>query len=145
MKRVAAIGARREHPRLGHTALARTMLGFAVLGCVTFGLLAGCGDSDPDDSGSGSPSSGEELYQQRCSNCHGSDLRGTPAGPSQLSIIYEPGHHPDEAYRSAVENGAKAHHWEFGDMPPINGLSSAEVDEIIAYIREVQKREGLEE
>jgi hypothetical protein len=37
-----------------------------------------------------------------------------------------------------------AHHWNFGDMPPVEGLSSAQVDAIIGYVREVQQREGFE-
>ena len=30
-------------------------------------------------------------------------------------------------------------------MPPVEGLSADEVDAIIAYVREVQEREGFEE
>jgi mono/diheme cytochrome c family protein len=87
---------------------------------------------------------GEALYQTSCASCHGTDLRGTSKGPSHLSVIYEPGHHGDDAFRSAIANGSPQHHWPFGDMPPVEGLSSTEVDAIIAYVRDVQQREGLE-
>lgn len=112
-------------------------------------LLAACGSNDGNDSstsggGSSQIAEGEELYQANCASCHGSDLRGTNKGPSHLSVIYEPNHHGDEAFRSAIENGAVQHHWPFGDMPRVPGLSESDVDAIIAYVRDVQEREGFE-
>ena len=63
---------------------------------------------------------------------------GTVRGPSLLSQVYELGHHPDEAFRSAVANGSPQHHWQFGDMPDIGGLDAAEVDAIVSYVRRLQ-------
>lgn len=122
---------------------------FATTIASTSLLLAACSSDDGAESGSpGSASEqvvqGEELYQTNCASCHGSDLQGTNKGPSPLSIVYEPSHHGDDAFRSAVANGAVQHHWPFGDMPPVPGLSNTEVDAIIAYVRDVQEREGLE-
>jgi mono/diheme cytochrome c family protein len=119
----------------------------SVLAFAAVAAISGCGGQD--DAGgelaeSGGGAGGEELYQANCASCHGSDLRGTPKGPSHLSIVYEPGHHGDDAFRSAIANGSPQHHWTFGDMPPVEGLSSSEVDAIIAYVRDVQQREGLE-
>ena len=87
---------------------------------------------------------GAALYEQHCGSCHGVDLKGTARGPSQLSVVYAPDHHPDESYRSAIANGVRAHHWSFGDMPPVKGLSADQVDEIIAYIRAQQRKHGFE-
>ena len=87
---------------------------------------------------------GGELYAVHCAECHGSDLRGTDKGPSHLSIVYEPNHHADGAFVFAIQGGSRAHHWSFGDMPPIEGLSSADVDSIIAFVRETQRLEGFE-
>ncbi len=87
---------------------------------------------------------GDILYQASCASCHGSDLRGTDFGPSQLSVVYQPGHHPDESYASAALNGVRSHHWDFGDMQPIAGLSGADMDRIVAFIRETQRTEGFE-
>jgi mono/diheme cytochrome c family protein len=87
---------------------------------------------------------GRELYLNQCASCHGADLRGTDRGPSHLSIVYEPGHHSDESFRAAIRDGAPQHHWRFGDMPPVEGLDDAEIDAVIAYVREVQEREGFE-
>ncbi|MEP1124670.1 MAG: cytochrome c [Ilumatobacter sp.] len=88
--------------------------------------------------------SGAELYQSNCASCHGDDLRGTDKGPSHLSIVYEPNHHGDDAFRSAIANGAQQHHWSFGDMAAIPGLDDSEVDDIIAYIRSEQTLQGFE-
>jgi mono/diheme cytochrome c family protein len=109
-------------------------------------VAAGCGDDDGGTSGGAASGRGAELYQQRCATCHGSDLRGTDGGPSLLSIVYEPGHHPDASFRTAITSGSPQHHWGFGDMPPMGqGLSDAEIDAIIAYVRSVQQSEGFEE
>jgi len=109
--------------------------------------VAGCGgdDDDANTASLGEPVAlGEQLYVNRCASCHGTDLRGTELGPSHLSIVYEPGHHPDDAFRAAVEQGVTAHHWEFGDMAPIAGLADDELDAIIAFVRSAQEREGFE-
>lgn len=87
---------------------------------------------------------GAELYQANCASCHGSDLRGTERGPSHLSIVYEPSHHSDDSFRSAIANGAGQHHWNFGNMPAITGLDDEEVDAVISFIRAAQEREGFE-
>ena len=103
--------------------------------------IAACGSGD---TGPTQDSAGADLYSANCASCHGSDLRGTDRGPSHLSIVYEPSHHGDEAFRSAVDVGSKQHHWDFGDMPPVDGLDADEVDEIIEYVRATQEEKGLE-
>jgi len=87
---------------------------------------------------------GAALYAASCSACHGADLRGTAVGPPQLSVIYNPVHHPDRTFAVAALEGVQAHHWNFGDMPPIPGLTSADVERIVAFIRETQRTEGFE-
>jgi mono/diheme cytochrome c family protein len=87
---------------------------------------------------------GEQLYAANCAQCHGDDLRGTDRGPSHLSEVYEPGHHADGAFLYAVQVGSRAHHWSFGDMPPIEGLSPENVEAIVAFVREQQRIHGFE-
>jgi mono/diheme cytochrome c family protein len=87
---------------------------------------------------------GETVYAENCAECHGEDLRGTDRGPSPLSEVYEPGHHPDASFAAAIAQGSPQHHWEFGDMPPVEGLDEAETAAVIAYVRSVQEAEGLE-
>lgn len=99
--------------------------------------------SNPSDADGGRVELGAKVYDASCASCHGSDLGGTDHGPSQLSIVYEPNHHGDDAFRSAIANGAPQHHWTFGPMPPVPGLSAAEVDAVIAYVRAQQQEQGL--
>lgn len=104
---------------------------------------AACGGSGSETASSGD-ADGEALYAANCASCHGADLTGTDLGPSHLSIVYEPSHHPDESFEAAIRNGAPQHHWDFGPMPPIEGLDDDEIDAIIEFIRSEQERRGLE-
>ena len=118
-----------------------------VLGLSIAGMLlsiVGCGDGSSEGSSDAGATSGEALYGEHCASCHGADLRGTSKGPSHLSLVYEPGHHPDESFRAAVRQGVRQHHWDFGDMPAIEGLSDVEVGRIIAFVRSAQETEGFE-
>ena len=126
----------------------RTTLLFVVIAAALAGMT-GCGDGTSDDASQPSSNGdlvgvGESLYLSTCASCHGTDLRGTELGPSHLSVVYEPSHHGDDAFRSAVANGSPQHHWGFGDMAPLEGLSASDVDAIIAFVRDTQAREGFE-
>ncbi len=119
----------------------------AVLAVVVLGLVLGaCGGDDDSESveTAADTGAGAALYAANCASCHGDDLRGTDQGPSHLSAVYAADHHPDDSFRRAIEGGATAHHWNFGDMAPVPGLDDAEIDAIIAFIRSVQDEEGLE-
>jgi len=113
-------------------------------------VLSACGASGSvDDAGTEVPDSelvaaGAGLYAEECAACHGADLRGTDNGPSHLSEVYEPGHHGDAAFVLAVRRGVQPHHWSFGSMPPIEDLTDDDVAAIVAFVRDVQGREGFE-
>ncbi len=42
-------------------------------------------------------------------------------------------------------NGAPQHHWNFGDMAPVEDLSDAQVEAVIAFVRAEQQRLGFEQ
>jgi mono/diheme cytochrome c family protein len=86
---------------------------------------------------------GRGLYAANCARCHGGDLKGTSLGPPLLDAIYRPAHHSDAAFRVAVKSGVRPHHWNFGPMPPIPGLTDEHVGEIIAFVREEQRAVGI--
>lgn len=119
----------------------RAMIGLAGV----FALFAtACGNDDGAGSGAGSGGpDGAAIYAEKCASCHGADLRGTSKGPSHLSSVYKPDHHPDEAFRSAILNGAPQHHWPFGPMPPIPGMDDDEITAVIQYIRDQQVEQGF--
>ncbi|MBT8192335.1 MAG: cytochrome c [Acidimicrobiia bacterium] len=87
---------------------------------------------------------GSEAYGVYCAACHGPDLMGTNQGPSFLSAVYEPGHHADIAFLLAAQRGVSSHHWRFGDMPAVEGVTSEDIEAIVAFVRETQRVEGFE-
>jgi mono/diheme cytochrome c family protein len=116
-----------------------TAVGLLLVGGCVVGSEVAIGPQDPE-----LVEAGAALYSANCAECHGSDLRGTEKGPSHLSIIYEPNHHADGAFLFAVQRGVRAHHWDFGDMPPIEGLKPEDIEAIIAFVREHQRVEGFD-
>ena len=86
---------------------------------------------------------GARLFAASCAVCHGENATGTEQGPPLLPKIYEPGHHPDRLFQRAVSHGGMSHHWPFGHMPPVPGLSRKDVSKIIAFVRELQRANGI--
>ena len=86
---------------------------------------------------------GEALFNQRCAVCHGPNATGSGQGPPLVHRIYEPGHHSDMSFLLAVRRGVRAHHWRFGNMAPVPGLSEADVKEIVRYVRALQRAKGI--
>ena len=121
-----------------------------VVLALTF-VLSACGGDDPVAAPPESvvplaaDADGASVYQARCASCHGEDLRGTDKGPSQLSIVYEPNHHGDESYRSAIRNGVAQHHWGFGNMPAVEDITDDQIERVITYIRTQQQEFGFEQ
>ena len=87
---------------------------------------------------------GKALFEQNCGVCHGPAGDGTTTGPPLVHIIYEPNHHADAAFILAARNGVRAHHWRFGDMPPLPAVTDSMVMEIVGYIRWLQRQVGIE-
>jgi len=87
---------------------------------------------------------GKTAFDKNCAACHGENGVGTDKGPPLVHKIYEPSHHGDYAFMAAARNGVKAHHWRFGDMPPVPGLTDRQVEWIVTYVREVQRANGIQ-
>jgi cytochrome c551 len=87
--------------------------------------VAGCSVGRPAED-----ASGEEIYTQLCSNCHGDDLSGG-VGPA-LGPDSNAASEPDEFLEFTILNGR-------GRMPSFDSsLNEAQLDRLVAYIREVQ-------
>lgn len=87
---------------------------------------------------------GEDLFSEYCSACHGQNAAGRhDVAPPLVHKIYEPGHHGDIAFQRAVFYGVRAHHWPFGNMPPINGVGEDDVTKITTYVRALQRENGI--
>jgi mono/diheme cytochrome c family protein len=89
------------------------------------------------------PGAGKALYERTCAQCHGVDLRGSKVGPPLLHRFYEPSHHADIAFQIAVKYGSRQHHWNFGDMKPVAGLTPDDVAHVTAYVRAEQRKAGI--
>jgi mono/diheme cytochrome c family protein len=82
---------------------------------------------------------GKSLFEENCGSCHGVWGKGTDSGPALMHKFYVPSHHGDQAFYQAGLKGVRSHHWNFGDMPPVPGISSRALDKIVPYIRWLQK------
>lgn len=131
---------------LGLAALA------ALVGSIIVWRLA-----EPKPEGTGAPmveivvpelsaqaSRGKALFDANCADCHGVNAAGRDGvAPPLVHIIYEPNHHSDASFHLGVQNGVRAHHWNFGDMPPVEGVEEADVPAITTYVRELQRANGI--
>lgn len=94
---------------------------------------------------SGDARIGQRVFEAKCAACHGENAAGTNGvAPPLVHKIYEPGHHSDVAFVRAARNGVRSHHWNFGDMPPVEGLTDGEVKYVARYIRELQRENGID-
>lgn len=107
-----------------------------------------CSQSETQPKGAAGPApaelrGGEQKFTANCSACHGAGGVGTTQGPPLVHKVYEPNHHGDAAFQRAAANGVKAHHWQFGDMPKIDAVKPEDVDQIVKYVRWLQKQAGI--
>ena len=140
------------------TALRILVAGIGLF-AVVFWLVAGQGEqavevpADPGDpivsiilpeEISSDAQAGKRMFEATCAACHGVNAVGQQGiAPPLVHVIYEPSHHGDEAFQRAVAVGVRQHHWPFGNMPPVDGLSRGDVEMITAYVRELQRANGI--
>jgi len=86
---------------------------------------------------------GFQKFQHNCSVCHGKWGEGSKQGPPLMHQFYVPSHHSDESFYRAALQGVKAHHWNFGDMPRVSGVTEKDMDAIVPYIRWLQREKGI--
>ncbi|MDE9450753.1 cytochrome c [Aliiroseovarius sp. Z3] len=87
---------------------------------------------------------GQRVFTAKCAACHGPTAGGVDGvGPPLIHKIYEPSHHADIAFFRAAEQGVRAHHWKFGNMEPVEGITRAEVARVVDFIRVVQRENGI--
>lgn len=88
--------------------------------------------------------SGEVAFTTYCVSCHGKNAAGSDKGPPLINQIYRPSHHSDFSFVRAVTLGVTQHHWAFGAMPAQPQVGRKQIDQIVLYIRELQKANGIE-
>lgn len=87
---------------------------------------------------------GMKKYDAMCTSCHGKWGEGSNEGPPLLHPYYKSSHHSDASFHRAIMKGAKAHHWKFGDMPPVKGVTPEDVKSITLFVRWLQRQKGIE-
>ena len=88
---------------------------------------------------------GRDVFNRVCAECHGIDASGGDKGPTLIHVVYRPGHHADGAFHIAALRGVRQHHWHFGAMPAQKDkVSKADVDTILAFVRETQRANGIQ-
>lgn len=88
---------------------------------------------------------GARIYDRSCAACHGANAAGQAGiAPPLVHKIYRDRSHADFAFVLAVQNGVRSHHWSFGNMPPVKDVSQKEALSIAAYIRGLQRANGIE-
>ncbi len=86
---------------------------------------------------------GQKAFAEHCAACHGDTAGGTDQGPPLVHKIYEPNHHADAAFVLAAKRGVIRHHWNFGNMPPQPQVGERAMQQIIAFVRELQVANGI--
>lgn len=92
----------------------------------------------------GDADQGVALFQKYCMSCHGQNGSGTDQAPPLVHQTYRPGNHADLTFHFAVRDGVKSHHWSFGDMRPVPGITPEDTEHVIAYIRQAQRKPGIQ-
>ena len=86
---------------------------------------------------------GLQNYRSMCSACHGEWGSGSDSGPPLIHVYYKPSHHSDDSFYRAALEGVTAHHWNFGDMPPVENAQAEDIKPIVVFIRWLQAEYGI--
>lgn len=86
---------------------------------------------------------GQILFEKYCSGCHGLQMDGTDQGPPLIHPFYKPSHHGDKSFYRAALQGVRQHHWNFGDMKPVEGMTRGKMDRVVPFIRYYQQQKKL--
>lgn len=86
---------------------------------------------------------GQILFEKYCSGCHGLQLDGTDQGPPLIHPFYKPSHHGDKSFYRAALQGVRQHHWNFGDMKPVEGMTRGKMDSVVPFVRYYQQQKKL--
>lgn len=108
-------------------------------------LFTACGAETPaaKTTAPGDAAKGQQSFLKTCAECHGFSARGTDKGPPLIHKIYEPNHHADIAFVLAARQGVRQHHWPFGDMPAQPDITESQIRDIIAWVRQEQRKAGI--
>ena len=125
------------------------LIGLGLLSCpavvfVVFGIPGlAVFNEGTGASGSSLPvQQGRIAFAGECARCHGRLARGTERGPDLIHPDYGPRVRSDAQFRRAVREGLPAARG-FGAMPPSPDVSKRRLERMIAFLRELQRADGI--
>ena len=87
---------------------------------------------------------GKQAFEVSCVSCHGENAASIGCvAPPLVHAIYERRLHGDESFQQAAAVGVRAHHWKFGNIPAVEGVTRGNIKMVTAYIRELQHANGI--
>ena len=86
---------------------------------------------------------GRSLFAEHCAACHGAYGEGAVEGPPLVHPMYASDQLSTADFQAAIRHGVIAHRWPFGDMPRIKGLDPEAVEEVYAFVREMQRANDI--
>ena len=87
---------------------------------------------------------GKQAFEASCISCHGENAASIGCvAPPLVHAIYERRLHGDESFQQAAAVGVRAHHWKFGNIPAVEGVTRGNIKMVTAYIRELQHANGI--
>lgn len=87
---------------------------------------------------------GRTLFAAKCAECHGEDgAGGSRKGPPLIHPMYRDTVYPDFVFKQVLRDGKREKNWRFGAMPPVDGLSAQDIDEVTAFVRAAQIASGI--
>jgi mono/diheme cytochrome c family protein len=114
---------------------------FAVFG--TSGFDAFTGEHAPA-SGQAAAEAGRLAFTEFCIDCHGRLAEGTDRGPDLIAPRFGRALYSDDAFRGARYNKETQHAHADAGAKGAPAFSEVEVDQVLAYVRSLQKARGID-
>ena len=119
---------------------------FAFIVVVLTLVVAACATDTASEGPTAPPDldRGRAVYETSCAQCHGPAADGSDTGPPLADDVYRSSHHADISFELAVKFGVLHHHWDFGAMPAVPGLSAQDIADVTAFVRDLQQQAGID-
>ena len=126
------------------------LIGLGLLSCpaIVF-MVFGTSGLDAFDEGATEPVSSQSFQQggiafiEECAGCHGRLAQGTDRGPNLIHPDYGPGNRSDAQIRQVVREGVPTRRRDYVDMLPTTNLSEHKLEQMVTYLREIQRMNGI--
>jgi mono/diheme cytochrome c family protein len=82
---------------------------------------------------------GKTVFSHKCQICHGADGNGNPGMAAALHVTFVP-LSSEEIQKMSDADIKKVITEGKGKMRPVSGLSDADVDNVIAFVRTLKKK-----